>query len=182
MNYYGYTSGVYGVKTGFTGNAGRCLVTACKRDNLDIIIVVLGAGTKKQRSVDSINLINYVYKNFETHDFKEIIDETFSSFLNSYSNNISVSKSTTTPQFVISELKTYIFPIKKIYSEKINCSIYTLTNLDSPVTQGTKIGVLQVSVNNELILNLDILLANDLEKKDFKEYFIEILKQISIKY
>ena len=49
----GNVSGVYGVKTGFTGNAGRCLVTAVKRDNLDIIIVVLGADTKKIRTEDT---------------------------------------------------------------------------------------------------------------------------------
>ena len=39
----GNLSGVYGIKTGFTNGAGRCLVTACKRGDLDIITVVLGA-------------------------------------------------------------------------------------------------------------------------------------------
>ena len=43
----GNLNGVYGVKTGFTNGANRCLVTACKRDNLDIICVVLGCDTKK---------------------------------------------------------------------------------------------------------------------------------------
>ena len=37
----GNLNGVYGVKTGFTNGANRCLVTACKRENLDIICVVL---------------------------------------------------------------------------------------------------------------------------------------------
>ena len=37
----GNLNGVYGVKTGFTNGAGRCLVTAVKRGNLDIICVVL---------------------------------------------------------------------------------------------------------------------------------------------
>lgn len=33
--------GVYGVKTGFTDEAGRCLVSACKRDGRDLICVTL---------------------------------------------------------------------------------------------------------------------------------------------
>lgn len=33
--------GVYGVKTGFTDEAGRCLVSACKRDGIDMICVTL---------------------------------------------------------------------------------------------------------------------------------------------
>ena len=57
----GNVSGVYGVKTGFTFEAGRCLVSSCKRDNLDIIIVVLGADTKKIRTSDSSKLINYIF-------------------------------------------------------------------------------------------------------------------------
>lgn len=37
----GVLNGVYGVKTGFTNGANRCLVTACKRNDMDIICVVL---------------------------------------------------------------------------------------------------------------------------------------------
>ena len=33
--------GVYGVKTGFTDEAGRCLVSACERDGKDLICVTL---------------------------------------------------------------------------------------------------------------------------------------------
>ena len=43
----GNLNGVYGIKTGFTNGANRCLVTACKRNDMDIICVVLGAYTKK---------------------------------------------------------------------------------------------------------------------------------------
>lgn len=42
----GNLNGVYGVKTGFTNGANRCLVTSCKRNGMDIICVVLGADTK----------------------------------------------------------------------------------------------------------------------------------------
>lgn len=42
----GVLQGVKGVKTGFTNNAGRCLVTCTNRDGFEIITVVLGADTK----------------------------------------------------------------------------------------------------------------------------------------
>ena len=61
----GNLNGVYGIKTGFTNGANRCLVTACKRNNMDIICVVLGADTKKFRTQDSIKLINYIFENFK---------------------------------------------------------------------------------------------------------------------
>ena len=60
--------GVYGVKTGFTFNAGRCLVSSCNRNGMDIIVVVLGADTKNFRTSDSIKVINYIYDNFKYID------------------------------------------------------------------------------------------------------------------
>jgi D-alanyl-D-alanine carboxypeptidase/D-alanyl-D-alanine carboxypeptidase (penicillin-binding protein 5/6) len=36
--------GVYGVKTGFTDEAGRCLVSACERDGINLICVTLNDG------------------------------------------------------------------------------------------------------------------------------------------
>ncbi len=46
----GALNGVDGVKTGFTNNAGRCLVTSTSRNGHQIICVVLGADTKKIRT------------------------------------------------------------------------------------------------------------------------------------
>ncbi len=51
----GALSGVYGVKLAFTNGANRCLVTACKRDNIDIICVVLGADTKNSEQKIVLN-------------------------------------------------------------------------------------------------------------------------------
>ena len=67
-------TGVTGVKTGFTNNAGRCLVTSINRNGFEIITVVLQADTKKMRTADSANLIEYVYNNYEQVNLKNIID------------------------------------------------------------------------------------------------------------
>ena len=73
----GSLDGVYGVKTGFTNGANRCLVTSCKRGEMDIICVVLGCDTKNFRTQDSIKLINYTFENFEYLDIKNLIDKEF---------------------------------------------------------------------------------------------------------
>jgi len=77
MNFCGYLEGVNGVKTGFTNGAGRCLVTSVSRNDFDIIVVVLGADTKKIRTSDSIKLIEYTYKIFEMFDLQKFIEEEF---------------------------------------------------------------------------------------------------------
>ena len=82
----GNLNGVYGVKTGFTFGAGRCLVSAYSNNKLDIIIVVLGADTKSIRTKDSKNLINYISNNYTYKNLSELINNTFSNYL-SYFNN-----------------------------------------------------------------------------------------------
>ena len=71
----GNLNGVNGVKTGFTANAMRCLITSCTRDDNQIITVVLGADTKKDRTSDSIKLIEYTYKNIDSVEEFNIIEE-----------------------------------------------------------------------------------------------------------
>ncbi|AYD40572.1 D-alanyl-D-alanine carboxypeptidase [Clostridium fermenticellae] len=55
-----------GVKTGYTGKAGKCLVTSVKNDYSDIVIVVLNC-TPRWKVTE--NIYNYVIKNYE---FKKV--------------------------------------------------------------------------------------------------------------
>ena len=73
----GNVEGVYGVKTGFTNNAGRCLVTSVKRGDMDLIVVVLGADTRKDRAKDSMKLIEYAFKKYRVINVEEIINKEF---------------------------------------------------------------------------------------------------------
>lgn len=157
---------------------GRCLVSACKRDSLDIIIVVLGAGTKSQRTTDSINLINYIYKNFEMYDFEKIINSSFKNFINNYSDNIVINKSTERPSLELKKLN-FLLPIKKKNIGNFKISTYTLNYIDSPISSDFKIGVLQLYVNNTPILSVDIIVKNGISKRNTLQYFIYILKSIT---
>ena len=84
----GALDGVYGVKTGFTNGANRCLVTSVKRENMDIICVVLGADTKKDRTKDSIALIEYAFANYKMIDVKKMAQDYFESLADKAEFNI----------------------------------------------------------------------------------------------
>ena len=86
----GVLKGVVGVKTGFTNNAGRCLVTEVRRDGMDIITIVLGADTKNDRTKDSVKLIEYTYSNYKMYNVREKIIEKFNEWKNINSNRIQI--------------------------------------------------------------------------------------------
>ena len=51
-----------GMKTGFTNEAGYCLVSSAKQNDLRLIAVVMGAKNEKIRKSDSLNLMNYGFR------------------------------------------------------------------------------------------------------------------------
>ena len=56
---------VDGMKTGYTENAGFCLVASAKRDNHRLISVVMGAASESLRASESQKLLNYGFQHFE---------------------------------------------------------------------------------------------------------------------
>lgn len=58
---------VDGMKTGYTVAAGYCLVASAKRDGMRLISVVMGTDGPEQRARESLALLNYGFRFFESH-------------------------------------------------------------------------------------------------------------------
>jgi D-alanyl-D-alanine carboxypeptidase (penicillin-binding protein 5/6) len=56
-----------GLKTGHTDEAGYCLVSSANKNGMRLISVVMGANSDEGRTEDSIRLLTYGYRFFETH-------------------------------------------------------------------------------------------------------------------
>lgn len=172
----GYLNGVYGVKTGFTNGAGRCLVTACKRDNLDIITVVLGADTKKIRTSDSIKLIEYIYNNFEMVNIQEKVNEKFNQWKEINKNRISINKGVTNNMKIdLEEMQFEEMPINKKIKDNIEIKVNTIFNFDAPVEEGKIIGNLKIFIDDNEIQTLNIYNTENIRKKEIKDYIKQFM-------
>lgn len=176
----GNMEGVYGIKTGFTNGANRCLVTACKKNNMDIICVVLGADTKKFRTIDSIKLINYVFNNFVVYDLKSFVNKNFEDWKKDNLNTFIINKGLS--QYVLLNIENlYIskVPIRKdlinSFEMKVECQKY----FKAPVKGNSSIGNIVISNSGKEIAKCNISIMNDIDKKNSSYYFIYLLKNIS---
>ena len=127
--------GVYGVKTGFTNNAGRCLVTAVKRNNMDLIIVVLGADTRKDRAKDSLKLIEYVCKEYRVEDIESLVNKEFEIWNEINKDRIYINKGKSSLELKLGEFDTKSIVTNKELSVEIN----TLNYLEAPIEKESKI-------------------------------------------
>ena len=170
----GVLNGVVGVKTGFTNNAGRCLVTETKRNNIDIITIVLGADTKKDRTKDSVNLIEYTFSKYKMYNLEERIIEEFNKWKNINEKRILITKGKqNNPKLALGAIEKATIPICD--NDKIEYSINALTEVEAPVEQWNVMGTLTVKLNGEILENIDIVNVNEVQKRDWKDYFKIVL-------
>ena len=167
----GNLEGINGVKTGFTNNAGRCLVTSVERNDFEIITVVLQADTKKIRTSDSIKLINYVYENYELVNIKKIIDDKFYKWKEINEDRIKVNKcKNSNMDLYITRLQNDIIPMKKTDKDNIDVEINNLFYFEAPVEKDTIIGNLKVNLNGETIDVIEIRNKNYILKRNVYDY------------
>ena len=176
----GNLSGVYGIKTGFTNGANRCLVTACKRNEMDIICVVLGADTKKFRTQDSIKLINYVFDNFKPINIKELIETEFNNWKNENLSKIVINKGITQNiNLEIENIDKDIIPIRKDLIDSININIDCPLYFEAPLIQNSQVGNINVSISDNSNFNYKIYNSFDIKHKTWEIYLFEIFKNYS---
>lgn len=170
----GVLNGVVGVKTGFTNNAGRCLVTETKRNNMDIITIVLGADTKKDRTKDSANLIEYTFSKYKMYNLEEQIIKEFNKWKNINEKRILIIKGkTSNPKLALGAIEKATIPICD--NDKIEYSINALTEVEAPLEQWNVMGTLTVKINGKILENIDIVNVNEVQKRDWKDYFKIVL-------
>lgn len=142
-NYY-YKYAV-GIKTGYTSEAGNCLVSMASRDGLEFISVTLGGGSTSSglntRFVDTKKLFDYAYDNFTLTKLKE---------KNSIITTIEIenaTKETKNLDLLIQDSITVINN-KETDTEGILPEIKLNENLLAPIQAGDTIGTIKYTVDD----------------------------------
>lgn len=142
---------VDGMKTGRTDEAGYCLVSSAKRDNMRVISVVLGTSSAKTRIDGSHALLNYGFRFFETRLLYR------------------AGETVTTARIwkAEKELTSLGLPedlyvtIPRGSFDEVESVLNMPPQLLAPVSQGQPLAELQVSLNGESILNTPLRALED---------------------
>jgi len=149
-----------GVKTGFTGKAGKCLVTSVKIQGRDVIIVTLNC-TPRWKETEKIN--NYVEKNYK---YEKIISK------GDILDHLKIKNGTNDVDIISN--KDIIIPVKN--NEKVRFEIKKpLYEVSAPLRVGENVGRIDVYANDKLLLSQALVSKKVVDKKNnFKIKFDEI--------
>ena len=155
---------------------GRCLVTSCTREGNQIITVVLGCDSKKQRTTDSIKLIENAFENYTRVNVEEIVKKEYENWKQMNTKRIYINKAEKQEaELELAEMKRKVIPIQKGEEKEISIEINAIYQYEAPVIEGTKIGNIIVKRKEEIVETIDITLAKTIEKKSSLNYLIQLI-------
>ena len=146
-------------KTGYTSEAGECLVSAAYNDNLELVGVILNSNN---RFKDTRSLYNYGYTNFS---IKNIVNE------KDIITNVEV-KNATKDTKKLNLLVSEDIPVLANNSDdlsKIEPQITLNNDIKAPIEDGQVLGKVSYSVNG-ITYSTDLIAANNVEKSNFVLY------------
>lgn len=160
-------SGAFGIKTGFTGNAGYCFVGALKSDGRTFISVVLGSGWPSARTYkwkDTRKLMEYGINNF----FEQKIFTTVEEYKSvEVTDGIGDSVGTR----IEGELSMLISS-----SDEVKVVYELEDSVKAPVYENDELGKAIVYVNGERIALFPITASGDVKQVSFNWFLKELMK------
>ncbi len=145
---------VDGVKTGYTEEAGYCMVASAKREQMRLISVVMGTSSANARANESQTLLNYGFRFFETHRLYKG---------NEAVNDVKVWKGDGKKLPVGLADDLYVTIPRKHYSD-LKAELNIDKKIVAPVTKGDKLGLVNVSLAGEVIINQPLVALDSVEK------------------
>lgn len=163
-----FYSGANGLKTGSTSQALCCLSATAKRDDMQLIAVVLGAPTSAERFAAARTMLDY---GFSRYGVKKLVSEgeTLSSAAVKKGVKDTVSAAAGGDCSYLSE---------KAKDGEITREIAIDEELTAPVTKGQEIGRIRFALNGETVGEAPIVAAEDIEKKGIGGIITDFLKTV----
>lgn len=142
---------VDGLKTGHTDDAGYCLVSSAKRNDMRLIAIIMGSSSTKQRANAAQALLNYGFSFYQTH--KLYAANTPLTTLRIHHGRDKQSA------FGLSQPLVVTIPTNQ--SGQLKAMLGMQPDIRAPITKGKPYGVLQVRLGDQVIANQPIVALAD---------------------
>lgn len=165
-NYYPYlTSG----KTGYTSQAGDCLVSCSYKDDLELICVILGGKTINDISTrfsETKTLYQYGYDNYSV---KTLLNT------NDIVTQIEVSNGTkdTKNLDLLASNSIYALLENTVSEDKLDFEINLKEDIKAPIEQGENLGDISYTIDG-IQYKTDLVASHPVEKSKLLNYILEI--------
>jgi len=162
-----------GLKTGHTNEAGYCLVGSAKKDGMRLVSVVLGEPSDQARTEDSIRLLTYGFRFFETHKLYNAETPVVQA-------RVWQGAKSETP---LGMKEDFYITVPAGQYKKLQSAIVLNNPLKAPMVKNQIYGVVNITINNQIVASKPLVAlednpqgsfwqrASDTVKFNLKKYF-----------
>lgn len=151
-----------GVKTGFTDNAGRCLVSAVDKDGMILVCVVLNCGPMFE---ESATLLKECENSYKMYDLTELYD---------FQTEIFVENGAKTSAKVGTK-GHFFFPLTKNEVKNLRFVYHCPQKVEAPMKKGDSVGKVETFLGNNLLFSEKIYTIDDIKPRSLvqrmKDFF-----------
>ncbi len=157
--------GADGIKTGYTGKAGRCLITSATRDGRRYIAVVLFCDSRNHRALSSKKILDYAFENY--YPCTVIQSDYFGSIpvYKGYEESV--------PIFID---KSITMPLTDYEAENLYTKISLPDKVKAPIEKGEIIGTISVYLDDEILCESTIKAVKSIKNKTILEYLLDVIQ------
>ena len=161
-----FYQGTTGLKTGFTSGAGYCLSASAQRDGMELIAVVMGCETSKDRFTACKGMLDYGFANYAVAapqmpenaviPVKLGVSDTVSAVPGNYDALL----------------------IDKGQKNLISTRVELLPEVAAPVSKGQRLGTLSICAGEQVLAQIPLVAEQAVERLTFGQIFLKVLRQI----
>ena len=151
-------NGITGLKTGTTSGAGVCISASATRDGLNLIAVVLGAPSSKDRFEAAATLLDYGFAAWRAAPLPAMEDRPLLIKVKGSAEESVPLEYSALPESIL---------MPKESAAELTAQLTLPDELDAPVQQGQAVGMVRILAGESVLGEYDICVAADAPEMDF---------------
>ena len=163
-----FYAGATGLKTGFTSTAGYCLSATAEREGMELIAVVMGAPTSKERNAACKSLLDMGFANYAVVSPQPEEDASVAVKLGSAASVRAVPGEQ--PKLLID----------KALKGSITTEITLSDNVTAPVARGQTLGTLTVRDRDKILAEIPLVAESEVARLTWTQLFTLVMKDIAM--
>ena len=163
-----FYSGCTGLKTGFTSGAGYCLSAAARRDGLELIAVVMGSETSKDRFAACKGMLDYGFANYALYT-PQLLEGA----------SVPVKLGHAEAVAAVPGAETALL-VDKAQRGSITAEIALEEFVTAPVSQGQRLGELTVRSGEQILARIPLVAAHPVTRLRVADLMGLILRRVAM--
>ena len=163
-----FYSGATGLKTGFTSAAGYCLSASAMREGMELVAVVMGCETSKERFAACKSMLDYGFANYALVSPKLTDDTT-----------VPVKLGVADSVNAVLNSKGALL-IDKSQRNSVNTQVDLDPEVSAPVSKGQRLGTMTIKAGEQILAQIPLVAEESVARLRWSDIFWMLLRQLSM--